>query len=50
MNNFMLETTAHAQPPLPFYSANEKKPQSTTPFRKPKTFNHFMKSLTVHKI
>ena len=41
MNNFMLENTAHAQPPIQFYSANEEKPQSTTPFRKPKNHKPF---------
>ena len=50
MNNFMLETTAHAQPLLLLYSANKEKPQSTTPFRKPKNFNRFSISSTVLEI
>ena len=50
MNKLMLEITAHAQTPLQFYLANKEKPQSTTPFRKPKTLNRFLISLTVHEI
>ena len=47
---FCNESFCACAPPTPIFSANIKKPQSTTPFRKPQNFNRFLISSTVLEI